>query len=77
MSIDILLLVGAAVVVAGVVVAKIGDRLGLPALLLFLVFAGTQWVHIPAGHDRSASTLACAQIPLLTPLSGIIMQCQR
>ena len=36
MSIDILLLVGAVVVVAGVVVAKIGDRIGLPALLLFL-----------------------------------------
>lgn len=36
MGIDILLLVGAAVVVAGVVVAKIGDQLGLPALLLFL-----------------------------------------
>lgn len=36
MSIDILLLVGAAIVVVGVVVAKIGDRLGLPALLLFL-----------------------------------------
>jgi cell volume regulation protein A len=36
MSIDILLLGGAAIVVLGVVVAKIGDRLGLPALLLFL-----------------------------------------
>lgn len=36
MSIDILLLVGALVVIAGVVVAKIGDRIGLPALLLFL-----------------------------------------
>ncbi len=36
MNIDILLLVGAVVVVAGVIVAKIGDRLGLPALLLFL-----------------------------------------
>ena len=36
MSIDVLLLGGAAIVVLGVVVAKIGDRLGLPALLLFL-----------------------------------------
>ncbi len=33
---DTFLLIGAAVVVVGVIVAKIGDRLGLPALLLFL-----------------------------------------
>ncbi|MDO5287964.1 MAG: potassium/proton antiporter [Actinomycetia bacterium] len=37
MSIDLLLLIGAVVVVVAVIVAKIGDRLGLPALLLFLL----------------------------------------
>ena len=36
MSLDILLLIGAAVVVVAVIVAKVGDRLGVPALLLFL-----------------------------------------
>ncbi len=33
---DVMLLVGAAVLLVAVVVAKIGDRIGLPALLLFL-----------------------------------------
>ncbi|MDR0847482.1 MAG: potassium/proton antiporter [Propionibacteriaceae bacterium] len=36
MSLDLLLLLGALIVLAGVGAAKLGDRLGLPALLLFL-----------------------------------------
>ncbi|MDR1387924.1 MAG: potassium/proton antiporter [Propionibacteriaceae bacterium] len=36
MSLEVVLLVGAAIVVTAVMVAKLGDRIGLPALLLFL-----------------------------------------
>ena len=36
LELDALLLAGAAVLLVAVIVAKIGDRLGLPALLLFL-----------------------------------------
>ena len=46
---------------------------GIPTTCL----AGTQRVHIPAVHDRSSSALSCAQIPVLSPLSGVTMQCQR
>ncbi len=46
MSLDILLLIGAAVVVVAVIVAKVGDRLGVPALLLFL-FLGVL-MEVPA-----------------------------
>ncbi len=65
MSIDVLLLVGAVVVVAGVVVAKIGDRLGLPALLLFLGLGvllglpsgGTSFTNPSLAHDLGFAAL--------------------
>jgi cell volume regulation protein A len=65
MSIDILLLVGAVVVVAGVVVAKIGDRIGLPALLLFLGLGvlmglpshGTSFTNPALAHDLGFAAL--------------------
>src|SRR5665811_2405753 len=65
MSIDILLLVGAVVVVAGVVVAKIGDRIGLPALLLFLGLGvlmglpshGTSFTDPALAHDLGFAAL--------------------
>ena len=65
MSIDVLLLVGSAVVVAGVVVAKIGDRLGLPALLLFLGLGvllglpsgGTSFNNPALAHDLGFAAL--------------------
>ncbi|MDR1214557.1 MAG: potassium/proton antiporter [Propionibacteriaceae bacterium] len=36
MSLEVVLLVGAAIILTAVMVAKLGDRIGLPALLLFL-----------------------------------------
>lgn len=65
MSIDVLLLVGAVVVVAGVIVAKIGDRLGLPALLLFLGLGvllglpsgGTSFTNPSLAHDLGFAAL--------------------
>jgi cell volume regulation protein A len=65
MSIDILLLIGAAVVVLGVVVAKIGDRLGLPALLLFLLLGvlmglpsgGMSFNNASLAHDLGFAAL--------------------
>ncbi len=66
MSIDILLLVGAGIVLIGVVVAKIGDRLGLPALLLFLGLGvllgipshGTSFNDASLAHDLGFAALA-------------------
>lgn len=66
MSIDILLLIGAAVVILGVVVAKIGDRLGLPALLLFLLLGvvmglpsgGQSFNNAALAHDLGFAALA-------------------
>ncbi|HSN11161.1 MAG TPA: cation:proton antiporter, partial [Propionibacteriaceae bacterium] len=65
MSIDVLLLVGAVVMVAGVIVAKIGDRLGLPALLLFLGLGvllglpsgGTSFSNPSLAHDLGFAAL--------------------
>jgi potassium/hydrogen antiporter len=65
MSVDILLLLGALVVLAGVVVAKIGDRLGLPALLLFLGLGvllglpsgGTSFNNPSLAHDLGFAAL--------------------
>src|SRR5664279_6341962 len=65
MSIDTLLLVGAVVVVAGVVVAKVGDRIGLPALLLFLGLGvlmglpshGTSFTNPSLAHDLGFAAL--------------------
>ncbi len=59
MSTDILLLIGAAVVLVAVIVAKIGDRLGVPALLLFLLLGvviaapsnGTLFTDATLAHD--------------------------
>ncbi|MHB1009329.1 MAG: potassium/proton antiporter [Propionibacteriaceae bacterium] len=81
MSIDVLLLVGAVVMVAGVIVAKIGDRLGLPALLLFLGLGvllglpsgGTSFTDPALAHDLgfAALVLILAEGGLSTTWSDI------
>lgn len=55
MSLDILLLIGAVIVLVAVMVAKLGDRMGLPALLLFLALGvGLRMSSAAFAFDNSA-----------------------
>ena len=66
-EIDVILLVGAVVLIAAIVAARLGARIGLPALLLFL---GLGMLIGSDGRSASRSTTPTSPRPWASPRSS-------
>jgi cell volume regulation protein A len=73
-EIDVILLVGAVVLIAAIIAARIGERIGLPALLLFLglgMVMGDSGIGIPFDNAELAQGLGFAALVVILAEGGL------
>jgi potassium/hydrogen antiporter len=73
-EIDVILLVGAVVLIAAIIAARIGERIGLPALLLFLglgMVMGDSGIGIPFDNADLARGLGFAALVVILAEGGL------
>jgi cell volume regulation protein A len=74
MEIDVILLVGAVVLIAAIIAARIGARIGLPSLLLFLglgLLMGDSGIGIPFDNADLAHALGFAGLVVILAEGGL------
>jgi potassium/hydrogen antiporter len=74
MDIDVILLVGAVVLIAAIIAARIGARVGLPSLLLFLglgLLMGDSGIGIPFDDADLAQALGFAALVVILAEGGL------
>jgi potassium/hydrogen antiporter len=74
MDIDVILLVGAVVLIAAIIAARIGARVGLPSLLLFLglgLLMGDSGIGIPFDNADLAQALGFAALVVILAEGGL------
>jgi potassium/hydrogen antiporter len=74
MDIDVILLVGAVVLIAAIIAARIGARVGLPSLLLFLglgLVMGDSGIGIPFDNADLAQALGFAALVVILAEGGL------
>jgi cell volume regulation protein A len=74
MDIDVILLVGAVVLIAAIIAARIGARIGLPSLLLFLglgLVMGDSGIGIPFDNADLAQALGFAALAVILAEGGL------
>jgi potassium/hydrogen antiporter len=74
MDIDVILLVGAVVLIAAIIAARIGARIGLPSLLLFLglgLLMGDSGIGIPFDDADLAQALGFAALAVILAEGGL------
>jgi potassium/hydrogen antiporter len=73
-EIDVILLVGAVVLIAAIIAARIGARIGLPSLLLFLglgLVMGDSGIGIPFDNAQLAQALGFAALVVILAEGGL------
>ncbi len=73
-EIDVILLVGAVVLIAAIIAARIGARVGLPSLLLFLglgLVMGDSGIGIPFDNADLAQALGFAALVVILAEGGL------
>ena len=73
-EIDVILLVGAVVLIAAIIAARIGTRIGLPSLLLFLglgLVMGESGIGIPFDNANLAQALGFAALAVILAEGGL------